>query len=285
MESDIDCGGPNCTACAETKRCKTNADCAEDLFCDSAKKCARAESCDELLSKRPFTTTGVHTLRSTRTNASYQTLCELVLESGSQRAWTLVLRADGNKDTFLYDKPIWTDFSVLNVTQAQIEDKNTEVKLESFSSVSFNRLALVAHGATETRLVANSPQSNSVKDLVSQSTFTAIANDRNAFAVIDGFLPRDTVLTGCINGVTSYTRSDGMNNLLMGVRIGVISDEVMPDASGRCPNPNTFVGIGGGGEGIFDKTTKPPAAGSYCNIDDDCDPATIVKARVSIFVR
>jgi hypothetical protein len=235
---------------------------------------------------------GVHTLRSTRNGVdNYLTMCELVKEQNDNttHAWTLVLRADGSKNTFLYDMPLWSDHSTFG-SRTDIANTTAEVKLESFSSVSFEKLAFVAHGTVETRLGTNTTAAiNSVKDLVAQPSFTPVTGNAIAEASINDFLPGDRVISNCLNVVTSFRRESG-GNLLMGVRIGVVSDEETPltgpvTERGKCPNPNTVLGVGGGGEGIFNKMIKPPAAGSYCNASGSCDPSVVVKALISVFVR
>jgi hypothetical protein len=52
--------------------------------------------------------------------------------------WTLALKLDGAKKTFVYDSPLWTNSETLNPTSPGLDD--TEAKLASFNTMPFTTL-------------------------------------------------------------------------------------------------------------------------------------------------
>jgi hypothetical protein len=86
METDTDCGGPTCPACAVDRPCLESRDCAAGV-CD-ARVCRLPRSCQELLVAHPQTLSGVHLIDADGPGAAagLRVRCEMGPEGG----WTLV---------------------------------------------------------------------------------------------------------------------------------------------------------------------------------------------------
>ncbi|MCB9638736.1 MAG: hypothetical protein H6727_07520 [Myxococcales bacterium] len=95
-----------------------------------------ATSCKEYFDGKPgyvaSKTDGVYWLKPSGSMAAFATYC-LMTEKGG--GWTLILKADGSRDTFDYDDSLWTSASIHNVNDVQYD--LAEAKLESFSKVPF----------------------------------------------------------------------------------------------------------------------------------------------------
>lgn len=124
-DTAIDSGTDAC-ACAAHERCVDGT-------------CRPFESCATLHAAKPSLTSGVYTLDPDGAGsiASFATYCEMADDGGG---WTLALKADGAKKTFVYDSPLWTNDETLNETATSIDD--VEAKLPSFSTMPFTALRL-----------------------------------------------------------------------------------------------------------------------------------------------
>jgi hypothetical protein len=64
--------------------------------------------------------------------APFRAFCEMVLDGGG---WTLLLKVDGTKPTFLNDSPLWENGETLEPQSADLD--RTEAKLAGFASMPF----------------------------------------------------------------------------------------------------------------------------------------------------
>jgi hypothetical protein len=94
-------------------------------------------SCAALLAAEPSATSGVYSLDPDGAGpiAPFTTFCEMTEDGGG---WTLALKLDGAKKTFVYDSPLWTNSDTLNPSESLLD--NVEAKLASFSTMPFTSL-------------------------------------------------------------------------------------------------------------------------------------------------
>lgn len=199
-------------------------------------------TCEEWLAVDPTLLDGVFEL-TPAAGPPYKAYCDM-----GNGGFTLVLKVDGTKDTFHYDKPIWTDGNTLNPNDYGLDTK--EAKLASFSAVPVGTLRLGMTDATVTRWldVPLPMKSTSLQALLGGSVTTTLGNDGWKKLVAAG-----SIQTNCNwEGINVQGR----------LRIGLLGDE-----SGNCatsPSPDSFLGFGG-------KTNSDgqAASGNWAHWDPD----------------
>ena len=85
-ETDIDCGGGTCKACATGKACKASADCKPGL-CSSG-KCRPGHSCKEILAAHKGSKSGTYTIDPDSSGSTYKAFsvhCDMTSSGGG---WT-----------------------------------------------------------------------------------------------------------------------------------------------------------------------------------------------------
>ena len=141
--------------------------------------------------------------------------------------WTLALKIDGKKDTFDYDKPIWTDSSLLGVDHPG-NDK-VEAKLASFNETSFDDVRLVFFPPSNTlNAVKISISGGSLKDVIAAKTQTNLGRDAWLSLVPTGALQADS----CAEGFSVTVGSAR-------VRLGILGND-----GNSCGAPDSYIGVG-----------------------------------------
>ncbi|WP_293272140.1 fibrinogen-like YCDxxxxGGGW domain-containing protein [Nannocystis sp.] len=131
METDIDCGAA-CPKCALGLACTKGSDCGTG-FC-AMNKCAVAPSCKAIKTADPMAKDGIFNIDPDGNGPvpAFDIYCDMTTDGGG---WTLVLKADGSKATFLYDAVLWTNNALLNAGMTAL-DRN-EAKFSSWNTVAF----------------------------------------------------------------------------------------------------------------------------------------------------
>jgi hypothetical protein len=107
LETDVDCGGPDCGKCVAGKRCNVVGDCA--TYACTGGVCGYQKSCKDIRNAGGATS-GVYAIKPG--SAPVQTYCEMVTQGGG---WTFVARSDA---TFGWGTGIiQTDFGTFDPTR------------------------------------------------------------------------------------------------------------------------------------------------------------------------
>ncbi len=212
--------------------------------------CPLAASCKALLARRPDAPSAVYQLDIDGPQGSleaFSAYCDMTQEGGG---WTLVLKADGNQNTFAYSSALWTNATLLNPTQPDLDA--TEAKLLSFMSMPFTEMLIgmkqngVTRWASSVGMTFQGPITgpNGVPSL---SAFfvqtpvdtTSIGGPAEAAATRTqwlGLFENGYIQSGCNRwGGNVGSSNPGAWRL----RLGVLGDEQTD-----CASPDSFIGFG-----------------------------------------
>ena len=192
-------------------------------------------SCREIHEADPTKQNGVYDLTPS-SGPSYKAYCEMTDFDGG---WTLVLKLDGNKPTFEYDKPIWTDTNAHAANKPDLDQQ--EAKLASYWSVPFTKILLgMIDGGTK-RYKVLTMTGTSLHALISPGNEIK-TTEGNGFW--KGLLASGSIQTFC--------NWEGINANQV-VRIGLVGDET----------PGCFSSDSAIGFGI--KKGEGPACGNFAD--------------------
>ena len=151
--------------------------------------------------------------------------------------WTLIIKMDGTKTTFSYDKSIWKEKKELNPSQVGALDKN-ECKLQSYWTLSFTEMRLGMQVGSTTRWITFSYKASSLFSLTSTGSHKATNLGRNKWKSLIG--SQASLQPNC--------NQEGFNNIASGhphdkVRIGIIANQ-----ENDCSSVDSRLGFGGYGD-------------------------------------
>ena len=239
-ESDVDCGG-SCGDCQAGQMCGVDDDCVSN--CDGG-TCVEFRSCLELKMAQPASASDVYMIDPDQggAEAPFAVYCAQMQDGGG---WTMVLKVDGTKPTFVYAAPLWTDANTFNVDPAL---NHTETKLRSFSTVPMTELLIGIEAP-----IAQDPQlklkyvklaapAASAQALFTGDKYLASTLGRPAWKA---WIPDSSLQQECNReGINVGAPANAQNYAR--VRIGIIGNENGPN---DCNTPNSYTGVGGGGTG------------------------------------
>ena len=103
-ETDVDCGGPDCTPCANTQKCAAARDCAH-RFCRGG-LCDYPINCAELLKANPKVPSGQYMVapKGPGSQGLLKVLCDMITDGGG---WTLVMRGLGGAVLYSFWATTW----------------------------------------------------------------------------------------------------------------------------------------------------------------------------------
>jgi hypothetical protein len=156
----------------------------------------------------------------------FQAFCDMEHEGGG---WTLVLKIDGEENTFDHDEDLWTNADTYRPNEADFDDR--EAKLASFATVGFKEVALGMRAL----------DSKTVRWIQIEKPASSL------LAVMAGGYQPTTVGAGTWESLLDSgslqveCRTEGFNVELddRRVRIGIIADDQQ-----SCADPNSFIGFG-----------------------------------------
>jgi hypothetical protein len=177
--------------------------------------------------------------------APFRAFCEMTLDGGG---WTLVLKVDGSKTTFVHDSPLWQDTNTLHPESPDLDDN--EAKLEGYSTMPFVyvRVGMVENQATHWLIL---PQEAVSMSRLMSSGFHATTVGRAAWERLPA---RGSLQFNC--------NREGFNvqTTEANVRIGIVANNQTD-----CSSCNSWIGFGATGN-----TTGELACGNVAaNVTDN----------------
>lgn len=222
QKTDIDCGGPQCGGCADDEPCAQASDCAAGACVDG--RCASQASCDVLRQVSPDVPSGTYTIEPEGIEQSFPVYCEMTGDAG----WTLVLKIDGEENTFLYNSTHWTNKSNFG---SNTDLSLTEAKSPAFWTVPMTQVRVVMRdGGTDRDLAVSFEQPPSTLHALFAGPFRATNNSRDEWL---GLVASGSLQTRC--------QRQGLNNGATGqaLRIGIFGNQ-----EDQCVSCDSLLGIG-----------------------------------------
>jgi hypothetical protein len=216
------------------------------------------ENCEEVRTRS--LPTGAYLIRAGATTP-WLAFCDT---SDSAGAWTLVLKADGQRTTFGYDAPLWTNGELLAPQSANLD--RVEAKFQGFVTLPVRaiRLQLVTPANAPTGAV-----NAIVLDRLSGAPLRAVFVDGTFVNLADRAM--DPVWSGLVpgSGVQQNCRRRGLNarsdtNTHARVRIGMIGNEDMGPMM-DCRSHDSWVGLGGANTATCLAFTATSVGNTACN--------------------
>ena len=234
QETDVDCGGGTCPKCGIGKGCAKGSDCGTG-FCGMS-LCAIAPSCKDIKTADPMAQSGVYQLDPDGNGPGmpFSAYCEMTIDGGG---WTLALKADANKTTFLYDAALWTNNATFQTNFPDL-DRN-EAKLQTWNSVAFADILIgFEHpignmGPLVLKTQKITIARPSLFALFSPNAYVATTIGRNAWKAL---ITASSLQPNC--------NREGFNNAPAGLgwprsRVGIVTNQ-----ENDCGSPDSYLGIG-----------------------------------------
>jgi cysteine-rich repeat protein len=258
-ETDIDCGGGMCPKCAVSQTCSGPNDCETGL-CE-ASMCVHAKNCAEF--KSIGQPTGEYTIDPDGGGAvaPFEVWCEQDYAGGG---WTLVLKIDGSKSSFVYADPKWTD------PMSWMPDPDldrSETKLQSFGTVQASEVLIgmeapIKQGALQLKYIQFNLQSDP-PSLASVFQLGAYVATSNPYAEWTALVPVGSLQPNCKRqGFNAHALTNP--HLSARVRIGILGNN-----ENNCDTPNSFIGVGASPDGdtCDGGYTTTTGNGAVCSAD------------------
>jgi len=168
----------------------------------------------------------------------FRAYCEMILDGGG---WTLVLKVDGAKTTFVHDAPLWTSADTLAPDAPNLD--RIEAKLAGFATMPFGYLRVGMIQGASTRWLILPVDGGSLRALMTTG-FHATNVGRSAWERLPS---RGSLQNNC--------NREGINveTLEANVRIGIVANN-----QNDCSTCNSWIGFGAEGLGTSDM-----ACGNY----------------------
>ncbi len=230
-ESDVDCAG-ECAPCGSGQGCRGAVDCESEVCLEGV--CGYRRSCREILEAGGAEGSGAYAIDTDADGEAepFEVWCEMEADGGG---WTLALKVDGARRTFVYDSQLWTNAETHQPEEASPD--RTETKSRAFSEVPFSALRLgMQVGDEEARWIVVEHEAPSLLARLEDGSHTPTAAGREAWR---------SLLSA--TSLQPHCDQEGFNVGLTGVfaraRIGIVGNEQR-----HCASPDSRIGFGGGGD-------------------------------------
>ncbi|XP_068731495.1 uncharacterized skeletal organic matrix protein 5-like isoform X2 [Montipora capricornis] len=248
--------GPFCET--DIDECDSDTTCDANEVCDNTigsfictcrppyywdgKTCEQASSCKEIYDKKISKENKAYPIEVG--GQTVNIYCHMTTTSDNNACedggWTLVMKTDGTKQTFLYDSPFWQNNESFSLSAGETGFDKEETKLPTYWNTSFTKICLAMKNGVTDRMnfiIVNKGAS---------SLYSLIADGQYK----DSSLGRDKwiSLIGSQADLQDHCNKEGFNarstkNDRARARIGIISND-----ADNCDGCNSRIGFGTAGE-------------------------------------
>lgn len=225
-----DCLGPQPRICSQGRWSSATAVCnaGTGAVCTNG-ECALPRACSALFAQVPRPPSGVYRLDPDGPGPArgFDAYCELD-PSADGGGWTLLLKVDGNRTTFVYDSPFWTNAATVGEGAPALDA--TEAKLAGFATMPVVDIRVGMRDAGVTRWIAGPLAAPSLAELFA-GPFRPTTFGRNGWSSLVA-LP--SIQTNCNLEGISYSGPSAN-----AVRLGMLFND-----ENDCASIDSFIGIG-----------------------------------------
>jgi hypothetical protein len=159
---------------------------------------------------------------------SFKVYCEMSADGGG---WTLAAKMDGNKTTWDYDSPRWTDDSTVGTDSTDLAF--VEAKFRSFNEMPLKDIRVRMHDGSVSRFFPMALTGTSLRAIFSTDSI-ATSGGRSKWSSL---VPDPSLQDYCNQEGTNLEFPTGGPKLR--VRIGLVANNEMD-----CDTPDSFIGFG-----------------------------------------
>lgn len=203
--------------------------CPPGQLCESG-ACRPLASCGAIKAAFPMLPSGAFTIDPDGSGplTPFSVFCEMSADGGG---WTLALKLDGNKTTFAYASPLWTNTALLNPSSTN--NSSTEAKFRSYLEVPFTRVRVRMFDGTTPRYFPLDVASTSLRALFSGAAVGTTAGRARWLSLV-----ADSVLQ-------DHCNAEGVNREFLAggsrirMRMGIVGNNET-----HCDSPDSYLGFG-----------------------------------------
>ncbi|XP_028413647.1 uncharacterized protein LOC114536500 [Dendronephthya gigantea] len=194
-------------------------------------------SCKDLLLKKPSTPNGTYTLQLNTSSTPYEANCQMTDIPGcGVGGWTLVLKGNGNKQTFTYASPYWTNKESYAVEDGLEGLTEKESKLASYWNTPFKKICLGMTVNGNRKWMMLNYEASSLYSLIADGQYRNTAAERNIWKslIAGSYLQPNCNLQG-FNVKRSW--SGGEDTIK--ARLAFLANN-----ENSCDSPDSWIGFG-----------------------------------------
>ncbi|KAL9953722.1 hypothetical protein ACROYT_G041183 [Oculina patagonica] len=152
--------------------------------------------------------------------------------------WTLVMKIDGDKNTFHYDSSLWSDNIGYNLPGGMTGFDTQETKLPTYWNTSFSKICLGMKIGQQINFIVINKQANSLYSLIADGQYRATSLGRNTWKFLLG--SQASLQLKCTKEGFNVV---GTLSAMSKARIGILGDDY-----NDCYACDSRIGFGTGGK-------------------------------------
>ncbi|XP_028412836.1 uncharacterized skeletal organic matrix protein 5-like [Dendronephthya gigantea] len=151
------------------------------MFLDEQQN-AFPQSCTELFGRNTSLPDGVYTLQKNQCSPPYKVYCHMTDIPGcGVGGWTLVMKLDGTKNTFIYGSSLWTNKETYAAQDGLEGLTEKESKLASYWNTPFTKICLGMSHKKATKWMTLDDTASSLYSVIADGQFRATTAGRAAW--------------------------------------------------------------------------------------------------------
>ncbi|XP_031557830.1 uncharacterized protein LOC116294375 [Actinia tenebrosa] len=182
-------------------------------------------SCKDIFSKTSYRTDKTYTYMID--NKQTDIYCHLSSDLCGSRGWTLAMKTDGSKNTFIFSSALWSDKKAYNLSAGKTGFDNHETKMSSYWAMPFQSLCVGVKVGNNLNWALIPYPASSLYDVIADGSRRTFTIGRNKWLSLIGG-----------SSLQPYCNIEGFNNVLA-VRIGIRSNN-----ENNCNSPDSAIGFG-----------------------------------------
>ncbi|KAL9953945.1 hypothetical protein ACROYT_G041427 [Oculina patagonica] len=151
--------------------------------------------------------------------------------------WTPVIKIDGNKNTFHYNSPFWSNKNAHNLAGGKTGFDTQETKLPTYWNTPFTKICLGMKIGQQMNFIVINKQANSLYSLIADGQYRATSLGRNTWKSLIG--SQASLQINC--------NKEGFNVVSDDTTMGKAQIGFLGNNENHCGNCDSRIGFGTGG--------------------------------------